>query len=69
MSRDTYLKSGGKRVRGTAPQAGEPPPCPTTGKVSYASRAKAKKHIGGAVSKRVYDCPFCPYWHRTKAQR
>jgi hypothetical protein len=70
VSRDTYLRRDGKRHRGTAPKKHDLPACPVTGKVSYSTRAKAKKAIGRAKSIRVYKCPHeeCPYWHRTSSR-
>lgn len=48
--------------------------CGVTGKMKFASKAKAKKdlrHYTGAEKKvcRVYRCEFCGKWHLTKSKK
>ena len=51
--------------------------CKTTGKACYTTKRDAQTVCNGArvkhwenqakrIPKRVYECPFCHYWHLTK---
>lgn len=46
------------------------PSCPDKGKISYSTRAKARKGLRHPRSANrsagaVYKCRHCPYWHLT----
>lgn len=61
--------SGRKRKKAARPIAGN---CPVTGKLQFASRAKARKELrkyqGEQAVRAVYQCPYssCGQWHLTK---
>lgn len=63
------VDSGRKRKKASRPIAGT---CPVTGKLQFASKAKAKKELcryqGEQAARAVYQCPHhdCRKWHLTK---
>ena len=68
-TRKRQRKDERKRMRKAPPDR-----CPTSGKLSFATRAKARKHLlhvlgETATSKRVYQCPHCDNWHLTSMAR
>lgn len=69
-TRKRQRKDERKRMR--KPRPGKR--CPSSGKLSFATRAKARKHLlhvlgETATSKRVYQCPHCDNWHLTSMAR
>lgn len=63
-------EAGRERKRVRRPVRGN---CPTTGKLRFASKAKAKKELRHYVAdhavRTVYLCPHCGDWHLTKQRR
>jgi hypothetical protein len=46
------------------------PTCPKTGKVSWVSKAEAKRsHAAEIGHARPYRCQFCNLWHLTTQKR
>lgn len=70
MSMTRGPRAKGKRKRGTPPKLHLRTPlrC-ATGKVTFRSRAAARKYVGGkAHAKDVYQCRECGNWHTTSSR-
>lgn len=54
-----------KLRRSTPPSKHDIPACPVTRKLSFTSRAKARKrqHKRGGAATEAYLCEHCGYWH------